>query len=102
MSAAPAGIEDPVRQQARSLITSLVPSKFGSTLKAESDIVNVFMALIYFESNFQVDVKGVPLGSLGSASKDYFNASAVQAILQGTDPTQKANITDANRAMGLC
>lgn len=96
------GIFDPIRQAARGILESTVSSKFSATLAKENDIINIFMGLMYFESHFQVDVKGVPLGATGTASKDFFNSSAIQAINSGSDPVAKANIIDANRAMGLC
>lgn len=102
MTAATSGIEDPIRQKCRALITSLVPSKFSATLKNEPDIVNTFMGLIYRESSFDPLSLGNPLGGLGTASKDYLRASAIQAVNSGTDPTAKLNISSANRALGLC
>lgn len=83
-------------------IKTLVETHFASTLGRETDIVNVFSALICFESRYNVNAVGKSVSAnKGTAGYQYLNSSAVSAVLNSGNPTLIANAFQGITAIGL-
>jgi hypothetical protein len=88
----------------KDIIYKLITDKFASTLGRESDIVNIFNALIYYESRYRFEDAISPPNPTrrGTAGFTFLNSSAIQTVLQLGSPTEIANIRKSVSAIGLC
>lgn len=96
---------DTRRQLIRDTTKSLIEQNFASTLGTQDDIVNIFMALMFYESRFNVNaIYPTPLPARsGTISGDYYNSSVIQSMLSNpaTTAQQRANEPLGRQAMGL-
>ena len=106
-SGAPVAVTAPVqsnsiKQVCRTTITNLLSQYFANTLGKETDIVNLVMAMIQYESHFDVTARGPSLNTLtSSGARDYYNSNAVQNILVKGIFQQKTNLQQGLNAWGL-
>jgi len=91
----------------KEIIQGHVNSYFAGTLGAEKDIVNIYAALIFYESTFNAGAVGPRVEPRkGNETYNYLQSSPVQAILKAPNVTaddvvKKRNIEQGFQAMGL-
>lgn len=96
------GYNSELRNQIKLAYSSHAKQYFASTLGQVNDIVNILAAQSFYESSFQLSRMGITVSSRsGTGGYDYLYSSAVQSALQSASPTQKINIDEGLRAIGL-
>lgn len=88
----------------KDIIGKLVSQHFSATLGREFDIINIVNALVYYESQHNVNAIGKPVSTgYRTGGSAYFNSSAVVSILSNstTTPEQRANLNYGITAIGL-
>jgi hypothetical protein len=93
---------DALRQKLRSTTEGLIKQYFGPTLGTVSDMTNIFMALMYQESTFNVNAEfSTPLSPItSSGAADYYNSSAIQSLFQGNPSDQRLAVIYQNEPQG--
>lgn len=90
------------RDDIRNKIKSFASQYFGSTLNLESDIGNIMVSQMYYESRLNYSAIGPNVGyAKGTSGYKYVTDPLILQITNGTDPVAKANVYQGLRAVGL-
>ena len=84
------------------IVQGHINNYFSGTLGREFDIAKIINGMIYIESRFNVNAVGNPNPpSRGTIGYKYKNSSAISTVYNIGSPTQKANIDNGLRAVGI-
>lgn len=85
-----------------SIVQGHINSYFAGTLGREFNIAKIVNGMIFIESQFNVNAIGDPNPAVpGTTGYKYKNSSAITTVFNSGSPTQKTNINNGLRAIGI-
>jgi hypothetical protein len=95
------GYTTKLRDNIRQIYAAQIKSNFSTTLGTVTDIVNVLISQIYYESHLNSSALGPVLRPSSSIARDYLTSPAIVAFLTTANPTQKVNVMVGLQGIGL-